>query len=353
MNPYDFVRFGQPGPREPTIMHDQFKGHSGQLVCRLTAHTHLFIPKTQDVPRQEHAELELMRGLDKVPLLPGSSLKGVIRSVAEAISGSCLTLPQSRGGKADYRGRPPVSYRIPRGFEHCEHAEYLCPTCRVFGWLSRSTPFLGKVGLSDAQPVGSVDVEWLTIEALMEPKPRHRVWYEDPQQRGVMRGRKFYYHRPLGPRTTSERNRYNKTIEAIKPGAAFEFKVDYNNLTDDELALLVFALVLEEGMCHKVGMGKPVGLGSAKIEIVCGEQVDREARYQQLGGGVNVMEGDALAAEIDGWQVRYHQAYANSRESLSDLRRIWMWDPTEKADVRYPSREWFRQNRDTPIKKTS
>jgi len=353
MNPYDFVRFGRPGPREPALMHDRFREQSGQLVCRLTAYTHLFTPKTQDAPRRSHAELELMRGPDGVPLLPGSSLKGVIRSVAEAISGSCLTLPQPRRrGKVDYRGRPPVSYRIPRDFEHCEHQKYLCPACRVFGSLSGGNPFLGKVGLSDAGPVSKVDVEWLTIEALMEPKPRHRAWYEDPKQRGVMRGRKFYYHRPPGPRTTTERSRYNKTVEAIKPGVIFEFTVDYTNLTDDELALLVLALVLEPEMCHKVGMGKPVGLGSAKVEIVRWEQVDRQTRYQQLGGGVSVLEDEALAAEIERLRMRYHRVYANSQESLSDLQRIWTWDPAMEKDVAYPPRDWFRRNRDAPPEET-
>lgn len=349
MNPYDFVRFGQPGPREPAIKHDRFKGHSGQFLCRLTARTHLFIPKTQDVPRREHARLELMRGSDGAPLLPGSSLKGVIRSVAEAISGSCLTLPQPRRGSVDYRGRPSVSYKVPRGLEHCHSAGRLCPACRVFGSLSGDNAFLGKVGLSDARAMGNVGVEWLTIEALMEPKPRHRAWYEDPQRRGVMRGRKFYYHRPLGPHTTTVKNRYNKTVEAIRPGAVFEFSVEYANLTDDELALLIFALTLEPEMCHKVGMGKPVGLGSAKIEIVRWEQVDRQARYEQLGRGMSVMEDDALAAEISRWQARYHELYASWQESLSDLRRIWTWDPAARGDMRYPSREWFRQNRSAPL----
>ncbi|HDQ73747.1 MAG TPA: hypothetical protein ENN19_16860 [Chloroflexi bacterium] len=349
MNPYDFVRFGRPGPRERAITHDRFQEHSGQFFCRLTARTHLFTSKTQEVPRRSHAELELMRGPDGVPLLPGSSLKGVIRSVAEAVSGSCLTLPQPRRGKVDYRGRPPISYRIPRGFEHCESEKYLCPACRVFGSLSGGNPFLGKVGLEDARPVAEVDVEWLTIETLMAPKPRHQAWYEDPRQRGVMRGRKFYYHRPLGPRTTTEKSRYNKTVEAIKPGAVLEFSVDYTNLTDDELALLVFALVLKPEMCHKVGMGKPVGLGSAKIEVIRWERMDRKDRYRQLGGSVSVLEDEAMATGIERLRTRYHQVYANSQESLSDLRRIWTWDPTMEEDVAYPPKDWFRKNRDAPL----
>jgi CRISPR/Cas system CSM-associated protein Csm3 (group 7 of RAMP superfamily) len=350
MNPYGFVRLGPAAQRMAAIRHDRFQGLSGRLRCRLTALTHLFIPRTQEAMKGKHQELDLMRSADGRPLLPGSSLKGVIRSVAEAISGSCLTLPLGKDGQIEYRGRPPVTYRIPRGFEHCRDANHLCPACRIFGSLSGGNPFLGKVGFSDALAVGPYEVERLTIEALMEPKPRHRAWYEDPIQRGYLRGRKFYYHRPAGLRRTTVRTEYNKTIEAVKPGAVFEFEVDYINLTEAELALLIFALVLEPDMAHKVGMGKPVGLGSARIEIVGWERIDRQARYRQWGGGVTRLEGEDLSAEIARWRDKYYQEYAPWKEiSLADLRRIWKWDPATTVEIRYPSPEWFRRNPKAPI----
>ncbi len=193
----------------------------------------------------------------------------------------------------------------------------------------------------------------MTIEALMEPKPRHRPWYDDPQQGGFLRGRKFYHHRPLGPRTTKDKNQYNKTVEAIQPGAAFEFSLDYSNLTESELALLVFALTLEPEMCHKVGMGKPVGLGSSKIAIIGWEQIDRQARYRQFGGGLTSLNGGDLTIALATWQDKYHQAYATWQDSLSDLRRIWTWDPAVTEDVKYPGQDWFRKNPTTPIEKVS
>jgi CRISPR/Cas system CSM-associated protein Csm3 (group 7 of RAMP superfamily) len=349
MNPYGFVRLGPAAQRAAATRHNQFQGLSGRLHCCLTALTHLFVPKTQETIKGKHQELALMRSADGRPLLPGSSLKGVIRSVAEAISGSCLTLPLGKGSEIEYRGRPPVAYRIPRGFEHCRDADHLCPACRIFGSLSGGNPFLGKIGLGDAVGLEPFEVEKMTIEALMEPKPRHRVWYEDPQQQGFLRGRKFYYHRPLGPRRTPVKNEYNKTIEAVKPGAVFEFEVDYTNLTEAELALLIFALTLEPGLAYKVGMGKPVGLGSARIEIIGWKQVDRQARYRQFGGGVTIPEGEALSTEIARWQNQYHQMYANWKDSLADLRRIWAWDPSTRTEVRYPGQDWFRQNPRTPI----
>jgi len=351
MNPYGFVRLGPAAQRVAATRHDQFQGLSGRMRCRLTALTHLFIPETQEVRKEKHQQLSLLRSADDLPQLPGSSLKGVIRSVAEAISGSCLTLPVGKGGEIEYRGRPPVTYRIPRGFEHCRDADHLCPACRIFGSLSGGNPFLGKIGLGDAVALEPFEIEIMTIEALMEPKPRHRVWYEDPQQQGFLRGRKFYYHRPLGPRRSAVKNEYNKTIEAVNPGAIFEFEVDYTNLTEAELALLVFTLTLEPDMAYKVGMGKPVGLGSARIEIVGWEQLDRQVHYRQFGSGIMTLAGEALSTEIARWQNRYHQEYAHWKDSLADLRRIWKWDPLSTVEVCYPGQDWFRQNPRTPIDK--
>ena len=226
----------------------------------------------------------------------------------------------------------------------------LCPACRIFGAMGRGGHFLGKISIGDAQAEDVASVENLTLESLMQPKPRHRVWYGNPQQPGVMRGRKFYYHRPLGARTTTQRGRFNKTVEAVKPGTVFAFSIDYTNLENDELALLVFALVLEPEMCHKVGMGKPVGLGSAKIEVAQWQQHDVQMRYEHIGEGTTLLQTDALAVEIDRWTTRYHEYYAKwRRDSLDHLRRIWSWDPNTDAEIKYPTQQWFRNNPTEPI----
>ena len=332
MNPYHFVPLGPPGKRMNVKTHESFQGESGTLACRLTARTHLFIAKSEGQTRSQnqHQRLQLMRAGNRKPLLPGTSLKGVIRSVAESLSGSCLTLTSAK------------EYSTPKDFQRCRPKE-LCPACRIFGGMKDGDPFLGKINISDAVAEGEAIVEDLTLGSLMQPKPHHRAWYGDPQQQGVMRGRKFYYHHPRSARTTTRRDKFNKTVEAVKPGAVFGFSVDYANLTDDELSLLIFALVLKPEMCHKIGMGKPVGLGSAKIEMIQWRQHNLQTRYERLGEGTKVLEDDTLTAEVDRWIKRYHEHYANWADSLNDLRRIWRWDP-DAPDVRYPSQDWFRKN---------
>jgi CRISPR/Cas system CSM-associated protein Csm3 (group 7 of RAMP superfamily) len=345
MNPYDFVRCGAPGVKKAALPHHSYRfdqeTFSGRVTCQLLTLTHLFVPETQDRPdRRQHQKLGVLRGSN--PLLPGSSIKGVVRSVAEAISGSCMVLPtRFTYPKAN---REFIEYKLPSGFNSCFNAKQACPACRIFGLLNKGIVHTGKIALEDARVVNEAEAEWITIEALMEPKPRHQPWYGDPSKSSQVRGRKFYFHRPLGPRQTAVKNEFNKTIEALRPGALFEFKVDYTNLTEDELALLVFALALENPMRHKFGMGKPLGLGSAELTIIEWKKHDLLARYTAFGTGTTSLASTALNTEVDIWRQKYHQIYSRWQPCLDDLRRIWTWDPQTTVEVKYPTQHWFKEN---------
>lgn len=104
------------------------------------------------------------------------------------------------------------------------------------------------------------------------------------------KGRKLYLHgRSEGSETpwrtvddTKSRNQKN-TVRPLKRGLYLFFHIDYYNLTADELGLLLYALEPDPGFHHKVGMGKPLGLGSVKIEVLGVFPVDRQRRYT-LGG---------------------------------------------------------------------
>jgi len=54
-------------------------------------------------------------------------------------------------------------------------------------------------------------------------------------------------------------------LKPINKGATFHGRIRFENLSEVELGALLFALHLPEGLAHKIGMGKPLGLGSVKI----------------------------------------------------------------------------------------
>jgi CRISPR/Cas system CSM-associated protein Csm3 (group 7 of RAMP superfamily) len=54
-------------------------------------------------------------------------------------------------------------------------------------------------------------------------------------------------------------------INPVKPGTQFTGKIRFENLSEIELGALLFAIDLPADHCHKLGMGKPLGLGSIQI----------------------------------------------------------------------------------------
>jgi len=67
----------------------------------------------------------------------------------------------------------------------------------------------------------------------------------------------------------------------IEKGQTFFFEVDFANLSQAELESLCASLMPHRTFEHKIGMGKPIGLGSVKIEVVGMFLINRATRYSQ------------------------------------------------------------------------
>ena len=332
VDPYGFVRLvGQPR-RLPGVSHHRFEGQSGRLTCQLTTKTPLFIYNPAFAATisstHERARFPVYR---REAVIPGSSLKGVIRSVAEAVEASCLHLFQEHyQGGGITRGQS-LTVKTPPGYEKCSDIKQLCPACRLFGMLNRGTVFSGKVSISDArtQPDQYTLMGFTILDVLSTPKPEARVFtytMETADGTRVPRGRKFYRHRLDGISTRFKdlQDHQNKTVQPLDAGASFTFTVDYADLRDEELRLLLYALALEPTVWHKIGLGKPLGLGSVHIEVTEWTQIDRQARYKTLGGGLAApLTGDALQAALND-QLDYF--YHHPGDNLGDLRELWRYE---------------------------
>lgn len=151
----------------------------------------------------------------------------------------------------------------------------------------------GRVFFGDAKNYSSKMIDngkLVTLKAFGEPHPTLTTFYLDNidkdynEKEGIhIRGRKFYWHHKdkVGKEFKSYRNTvempqdkngkrkfpYNSSLELMDINNKFEFEVHFENLTDEELGILIYSLELEEGLLHKVGKGKAFGFGSCKIEI--------------------------------------------------------------------------------------
>jgi CRISPR-associated protein (TIGR03986 family) len=244
-------------------------------------------------------------------------------------------------GKVKFLGRPQM-FRLPYDLsplalipETIRHAS-LDLAEAMFGCVSTEeglnnepTSIKGRVYFDDVyavgnQPQGGWYEEVLVPMVLSSPKPTTFQHYLTQDGSGgkedlttylkedstTIRGHKLYWHRWDEKRGTDQIKETGKNytsilrdlqseapndknhtlIRPVKPGIAFQGRVWFENLTDLELGALLEALQIPDGCCHRLGMGKPLGLGSVRLTSRL-QLVDRTVRYASWqGSGVQVDE---------------------------------------------------------------
>ncbi len=190
-----------------------------------------------------------------------------------------------------------------------------------------SVGFAGKVRVGagtlspDYKGKGGLQAEEIMLKALSSPKlPSPALYFKSAQgeQRytpkadlgkdtHTVQGRKTYLHALRKADNYAEvqklsstgqpcnggqsKNPWQTHAELVRPGlkvrinpvkknTSFYFEVDFNNLTQWELGLLCYALKPNDDFRHKLGMGKPIGLGSVEITIAALQTIDRQQRYK-------------------------------------------------------------------------
>ncbi len=110
-----------------------------------------------------------------------------------------------------------------------------------------------------------------------------------------IRGHKLYWHRSGNNWIEVDQENIKKhptqytRITPVKPCTVFRGRIRFENLSKVELGALLFALQLPEGCAHKIGMGKPLGLGSVRITPKL-YLSDRMQRYTDLFAEWNGLE---------------------------------------------------------------
>ncbi|HEX9733126.1 MAG TPA: TIGR03986 family CRISPR-associated RAMP protein [Thermoanaerobaculia bacterium] len=189
----------------------------------------------------------------------------------------------------------------------------------MFGSVGGDSAIKGRIYFEDAAAT-SGGPDWLdevmVPGILSAPKVttfQHYLTQDGTQGRGklttyldgdrtTIRGHKLYWHRwdeATGLASVKEpdnhdgkrdellqgdasQHKQHTIIRPVKSGVTFTGRVRFENLTDIELGALLEAVSLPEGCAHKLGMGKPLGLGSVRIEARL-HLIDRAQRYASWG----------------------------------------------------------------------
>lgn len=168
----------------------------------------------------------------------------------------------------------------------CENVNKLCKACDLFGMIG-NTSKSSRVRFTDAYCESSDPFKgYYTLEELGGPKITYMPFYSNKEKGSYddygaeIRGRKFYWHsndyethmKKYEGKVTDFQTQRNSTIELIDKNKKFSFDVYFDKISKTQLYELVWALNFWENtsdskLCHKLGRGKPLGLGSVKINV--------------------------------------------------------------------------------------
>lgn len=187
------------------------------------------------------------------PLIPGSSIKGAVRSIAEALGGGCDP------------------------FEHAR-CEPTCAICALFGHLMPVGGFLGRIGFDDAlpeDPKEAADGTGVT-DGPTAFQPRRQV------------GRRIY-----GPAKAAESNPVPYSV--VDKGVRFRTRLHLVNVQHQELGLILLAAGCDNTFDLRLGGGKFAGFGRVRFEAVAAWL--REGYVEPVGKSLDEAAAKMLVAD--------------------------------------------------------
>ncbi len=253
----------------------------------------------------------------RTPMIPGSTLRGLISSIVEAASCSTLrVLADALFQRRDLTGtKVPIGGSVHRAFERVSpdlvplHAgrTQLTLAEQLFGFVEqggKERALAGRLRFAHAMAEsGPPEGGWydapVLLKILASPKPPSPALYFGNQRylskqsldfrKHAPQGRKFYLHHreeDVEARNYESRQLESKTmkqkarVRPLKKNTRFLFHVDFENLTREELGYLRYALRPTEKFRHKLGMAKPLGFGKIRIDLLALCFTNRRTGYQ-------------------------------------------------------------------------
>ena len=261
----------------------------------------------------------------------------------------------------------------------CADLKKLCKACSLFGMVGNEEGLGSSIRITDAIFEGNISdsIKEYNLTELRTPHPSYLPFYAktDNYLSGYddskcnIRGRKFYWH--FKPDYNKLNNLPEDKVDTKMCGidkGSFTFKVYFENISDEQLAELATLLCLGENdkdgkRCYKLGHGKPLGFGSAKIlveNIQIRDFKSKEHKYI-------IKSCTNLGNDIKGWDLfgdnKFDVPLTDIYNSLDNISKVLDFDLNSNMEVKYPniinksniperdlkdndlsSAQWFSQN---------
>lgn len=316
--PYALVPFptSKP-PLKPPVGHDRYRSDRlhGKLKLKLTVKTAVhvstgIVAMGTDVSDRIPLIKTMAQGVQHQLTIPGSSLKGVVRSAYEAVTNSTLAVVSNK-----YKREMPQD-RLP-----CRKKDQLCPASLVFGAMD----WQGLIHFTDATCESAKSTTGF-MPSLYRPRPDQRKAYF---RNGQAAGRKFYYN------AVKAVSGGDRGIPVQQAGNEYVFKTDlqFTNLSQAELGTLLIVLGQDAKypMALKVGGGKPIGMGTMTVEI---EALEKPQSLKERYTSYTVPEshhltGNGLKTFVEEVLKAAHKSLIE-KPQLEALAEILKW-PTDRT----------------------
>lgn len=188
------------------------------------------------------------------------------------------------GRVPDFSGIQDDDFSAHDGYQSCKDMNDLCPGCALFGTIYQNERAKSRVRFTELnlKEGSSYEIKKPVELVSLGPNISNPDFYTEEEnpwlsETAVIRGRKFYWHFNKKYFLSMDTSELSKDIKASytplgkqqnKP-FIFKGKVYFENLSDEELKMLLFAISLgNDGVhAHKIGHGKPLGYGSVIPKI--------------------------------------------------------------------------------------
>ena len=264
--PYEFVPLppGRPSTEPPAGHHRYREGYlNGMLTATIIARSpvHVASGLLEPTNNRQYPMAKAHFRTGGKPAIPGTSLKGCIRSIVEAITRSSVQVTRAR--------------ELSREYQPGRSVERLDVAQRIFGALG----YQGMVRFGDAVLENGITTIVPSVQLFRTHSESYNTYFDG----GEPRGRKFYMHGKLAQGSLP--------LEACPIESRFGLRMDFENIAPGELGLILVALGLgEKRFLPKLGGAKPACLGTIEVIDASLAALDTRAAYGEFDATPETLE---------------------------------------------------------------
>lgn len=253
----------------------------------------------------------------------------------------------------------------------CTCRDNMCQACKMFG-MSKKEAYGSHIRISDAIGTKVSLTESTALKELGTPRPGYYLFYGkdgkayDEIQAGIA-GRKYYWHNPKASTDPSvyEESDSKKITERnascvlAESGSEFEFQVYYDKISSAQLKQLMWIIALgdnskESNYCHKIGHGKPIGLGSVKLlieeNLVRNVGDDLEYSFDDMPINIESEPAEGLIKSVWDKQMKYMLDFNFVQDYIISYPFVAAdmqgYEGRVVKDNVLASHQWFSRNKD-------